>query len=623
MELSILSLLAGIGIVSLVCQWIAWQMRLPAILFLLTAGLVLGPVTGLLQPDHIFQDLLFPIISLSVAVILFEGALTLQFREIKGHGVMVRNLLSTGMVVSFLVGTVAAKYALDLSWSISLLFGSIVVVTGPTVIMPLLRAVRPKANLSNILKWEGIIIDPIGAILAVLVYEVIISGHNSDAFGHTLQTFGLSLLVGLTFGAAAGFLLGVALRKHWIPQFLQNAGTLTFMLGVYALSNMTVHESGLLTVTVMGIWMANMRGVPVDEILEFKESLSVLLISALFILLAARLEFGALVGLGWGSIWVLLALMLIARPAGVWLSGIGTSLSWQEKTFLSWIAPRGIVAAAVSALFAFRLEGHGLTDASMLVPLVFLVIITTVVIQSLTARPLAKYLDVMQPATDGFLIVGANNVARQIAKVLVNKKVPVLLTDTNWENIKLTRMDGLPVYYGNPVSEHAENHMELAGIGNMLAISPYKQLNTLATFHFLDLFGHGHVFGLSEGDEETRTRHKVSEKMQETRTLFGEAITYGKLASMQSKKATVKITQLRDEFSFEQYKEQHGNRLVTLFAIPPQGKITPFTSGKDLKPVSGWEIISLILPQPPEELAAANKDAAENTTTNKKPAVAG
>lgn len=621
MELTILSLLAGIGIVSLICQWIAWQLRLPAILFLLSAGLLLGPMSGLLQPDAIFQDLLFPIISLSVAVILFEGALTLDLRELKGHGVMVRNLLSTGLLINFIVGTIAAKYALGMSWAIALLFGSIVVVTGPTVIMPLLRAVRPKANLANILKWEGIIIDPIGAILAVLVYEFIISGHNSNAVGNTLQTFGFTLLIGLTFGAAAGYILGVTLRKHWLPQFLQNAGTLTFMLGVYALSNAIAHESGLLTVTVMGVWMANMRGVPVDDILEFKESLSVLLISALFILLAARLEFASLLNLGWGSVWVLLALILVARPLGVWLSGIGTQLNWQEKTFLSWIAPRGIVAAAVSALFAYRLEGKGIEDASLLVPLVFLVIITTVVLQSLTARPLAKRLDVVQPATDGFLIVGANNVARQIAKVLVNRKISVLLTDTNWENIKLSRMEGLPVYYGNPVSEHAENHMELACIGNMLAISPYKQLNTLATFHFLDLFGQGHVFGLSEGDEEQRTRHKVSEKMQETRSLFVEGITYGKLASMLSKSATVKVTQLSDEFTFAKYREQHGNRLVTLFAIPPQGTITPFTSAKDLKPVSGWEIISLISPQVQEDepVAAPPKEFQQKSGASQVP----
>ena len=167
------------------------------------------------------------------------------------------------------------------------------------------------------------------------------------------------MILGVTLGCSAGYVLGQALRNRWLPQFLQNAGTLTFMLGCFAFSNFLVHESGLLTVTIMGIWLANMKGVPVEEILEFKESLSVLLISALFILLAARMDLNAITVLGWGPIWVIIILMLVARPLAVWIAAIGTDLSWQEKTFLGWVAPRGIVAAAVAALFAFKLEEKG------------------------------------------------------------------------------------------------------------------------------------------------------------------------------------------------------------------------------------------------------------------------
>ncbi len=620
MEGPILIILAGIGIISLICQWMAWQLRLPAILFLLISGIIAGPMVGWIKPDDLFQDLLFPVVSLSVAIILFEGALTLEFKEIRGHGVMVRNLLSVGMIVSFAVGTLAARYALDLSWQISLLFGSIVVVTGPTVIMPMLRAVRPKENLANILKWEGIIIDPIGALLAVLVYEVIISGYNNP-FGSTLETLTFTLLIGTVFGCFSGYILGLALRRHWLPQFLQNAGTLTFMLGMYALSNVIAHESGLLTVTVMGIWMANMRGVPVDDILEFKESLSVLLISALFIILAARLDFASLAALGWGTLWVLVAVLFIARPLSIWLSAIPTKLSWQEKAFLSWISPRGIVAAAVSSLFAFRLESKGFEEAALLVPLVFMVVIATVVLQSLTALPIAKKLQVTEPATDGYLIIGANKVARQIAKALINKGVSVKVADTNWENVKAARMENIPVYYGNPVSEHAENHLGLTGIGNMLAISPYKEMNTLGTFHYLDLFGKGHVYGLSDSSEESAaSRHKTAERLKTTQGLFGEAVTFSKLASLISRDAACKTTTLSTEYSFEQYREQHGTRLIPLFAIPPNGAPVPFTTARPLKPVTGWEIIGLIMPLPPEESTiAANvaelvKDAKPKTT---------
>ena len=337
MAVSTTLILAGIGVSSLVCQWLAWRVRMPAILFLLAGGILAGPVTGFLQPEAIFDDLLFPVISLAVAIILFEGSLTLRYEEIKGHGKMVRNLIPVGTIVTCIIGTLAARWILQVSWEVALLFGAISVVTGPTVIAPLLRAVRPTSKLANILTWEGIIIDPVGALLAVLVFEGIVSWGQGNVFSHSLYIFGKTLLVGFAIGAAAGYLNGLVLRKHWIPQYLHNAGTLTFMLGVFAISNELAHESGLLTVTVMGIWMANMKQVPVDSILEFKESLSVLLISALFIILAARVEFAAIAELGWGLVAVLAILMLIARPASIFLSAIGTTLNWREKLYLSWL----------------------------------------------------------------------------------------------------------------------------------------------------------------------------------------------------------------------------------------------------------------------------------------------
>jgi len=604
-ELNVI-ILASIGVISLVCQWVAWRLRLPAILFLLIAGILIGPVSGLLDPDALLGDMFFPIVSLAVAVILFEGSLTLKFSELREHGKMVRNLLASGVIVTWIVATYAARYAVDLSWQVATLFGAIVVVSGPTVIMPLLRAVRPNGRINNILKWEGIVVDPIGALLAVLVYEFVISaGGQSEAIEHTLMTFGSTLLLATTLGCSAGHLLGSALRNHWLPQFLQNAGTLTFMLGVFAFSNFLVHESGLLTVTIMGIWLANMKGVPVDDILEFKESLSVLLISALFILLAARMDIEPLTQLGWGAFWVILSLMVIARPLAVWLAAIGTDLTWQEKSFLSWVAPRGIVAAAVSALFAFKLEAHGFADAGVLVPMVFLVIVVTVIVQSVTSSPLASLLGVKEPDSHGYLFIGANAFARQLAKAFVSKGVSVVLADTSWENVRAARMQNLTVYYGNPVSEHAENNLDLTGIGNVLAVSPYKQLNTLSTYHYLDLFGSGHVFGLPEAEQEIRASHQQAEKYVKTRSPFEESATFAKLASLTSKGAVVKITQLSAEFDYEAYRQKHGSRLTLLFAVNPDGRIVPVGGRDSAVPKEGWDLISLINPQDDAEAAAS------------------
>ncbi len=607
-------ILAGIGVTSLLCQWAAWRVRMPAILFLLAGGIIAGPVVGFLRPDEVFGDLLFPMISLAVAIILFEGSLTLRYEEIKDHGKMVRNLIPVGTIVTCTVGTLAARWVLGVSWEVALLFGAISVVTGPTVIAPLLRAVRPTSKLANILRWEGIIIDPVGALLAVLVFEGIVSWGQGNVFGHSLYIFGKTLLVGFLIGAAAGYLNGLALRKHWLPQYLHNAGTLTFMLGVYAISNELAHESGLLTVTVMGIWMANMKQVPVESILEFKESLSVLLISALFIILAARVEFAAIADLGWGLIAVLACLMFVARPISIFLSAIGTSVSLREKLYLSWIAPRGIVAAAVSALFAFQLERLGYEGAEALVPLVFMLIITTVTLQSLTARPVADLLGVKEPPAHGFLILGANPIARLVAKSLGKHDVPVMLTDTNWENVRQARMENLPVYFGNPVSEHAATHMDLTGIGNLLILSPYKQMNSLATYHFVDWFGDDSVFGLTEGDQDQRARLQTAGKVQRTRGLF-DGVSYAKLASLVSQGYSVKTTQLSDEFSYQQFLDQYQRQALVMFVIDSKEHIYPVRDMETLEPEDDWVLISLVPPQPQKE-----RKERENGTGNQEAA---
>lgn len=609
LELSTITL-AAIGVISLVCQWVAWRLRQPAILFLLVAGILVGPVSGVLNPDSLLGDMLFPIVSLAVAVILFEGSLTLKFAEIRGHGKMVTNLILYGTLVTCLVGTIAAYFALDMQLSLAMLFGAIVVVSGPTVIMPLLRAVRPSGRISNILKWEGIVIDPVGALLAVLVFEFIIaSGGESSAFLSTMYTFGATLVLGLTLGCASGYLLGEALRSRWLPQFLLNTGVLTFMLGVYAFSNFLVHESGLLTVTVMGIWLANMRGVPIDEILEFKESLSVLLISALFILLAARMELQAIYDLGAAVIWILAALIFIARPLAVNLASLGSDLSWQERSFLSWIAPRGIVAAAVSSLFAYRLEEIGIEEASLLVPLVFSVIVITVALQSISATPLAKLLNVRQPSSNGYLFLGANAVARDIAKAFQKLDVPVVLSDTSWENFRAARMEGLNVYYGNPASEHAENNMDLTGIGQFLAISPYKKLNAHVVYHFLDRFNAEHVFALSEGEMEQRASHQTSGTFMQAASLFEEGLSYAKLASLYSKGARISVTRLSEEFSFDAYRKEHGANLTLLFSVSPSGVVYPAGGEESVSPKAEWQMISLVQKKTPVADASAKKEA--------------
>ena len=593
MNETILLSLAAIGILALACQWFAWWIKLPAILFLLLAGIVVGPVANWINPDALFADLLFPIVSLSVAVILFEGSLTLRFSEIKGLENVVRRMVSTGLLVTWAITTGAAYALLDISFQLALLFGALTVVTGPTVIVPMLRTVRPNTHLSNILRWEGIVIDPIGALLAVLMYEFIISGSTGDALGHTLLFFAQQIATGLLLGASSGYALGVILRRHWLPEYLRNMATLMLVLGVFALSDSIRAESGLLTVTVMGIWLANMKNVDVEDILDFKETLSIVLISGLFIILAARLDFNQVAQLGWGALGVLLIMQFVARPLKIMVSTWGSSLTWRERALLSWIAPRGIVAAAIAALFAMQLQNNGMEQAKLLVPMTFIVIIGTVALQSSTARLVAVWLNVAEPDPKGFLIVGANPLARAIGLALQKHNYHVLLTDTSWSNVRAAMMENLQAYYGNIVSEHADRRLDLVGIGQLLALSSVQQENALAAMRYRSEFGVGNIYSLQIATEKEGDRKTGKPRVGQL--AFGEEVSFTQMSQMLSDGAEIHSTKLTDEFGFDEYYKKYFHA-VPLFAINPRGKLFVYTAESDLKPTAGWTIISLIVP---------------------------
>ena len=577
------------------CQWLAWRARLPAILLLLLCGMIIGPVTGLLNPDDLFADLLFPMISLSVAVILFEGSLTLKLDEIRGLASVVRNLITVGVLITWLITAVATHYLIGFPYELAFLFGAVVVVTGPTVIVPILRTVRPNAKIANILRWEGIVIDPLGALLAVLVFDFIISSQSGNALETVSLVFGRIVLVGTTLGALAAFFLGHILRRNLIPEYLRNVLSLTLVFAVYAGADYLARESGLLSVTVMGMVLANLKNTDIDDILDFKESLSILLISGLFIILAARIEFYQFRELGWHALGVLATIMLLARPIAVWVSSFTSDLKPREKLLIAWIGPRGIVAAAVASLFAIRLEAEGYPGASLLVPLTFFIIIGTVIIQSATAKTIAHWLGVREPPATGLLIVGSGNVARIIGKALQKSGLKVILTDSNWENISQARMEGLNTYFGNPASEHADRNLDLTGIGKMLAMTGNTNQNSLASLRFKSEFGVQKIFQLKTNKEQIISeKHTLSTRHRGNR-LFGEDITYGQMASLLRQGAEIKSTQLSDEYDYEAYIANRTEQLIPLFAIDLRNRLHIFTAEQSITPESGWSIMSLIM----------------------------
>ena len=590
--------LAGIALISLLAQWLAWSVRVPAILFLLLSGLLLGPVTGLLDPDQLLGDLLFPLVSLSVAIILFEGALTLHLTELKGIGKVVRNLCSTGMVTSFAVIGAASYFLLGLDWRVAMVLGAVLVVTGPTVIAPMLNVIRPVREVDKILRWEGIVIDPIGALFAVLVFEAVRLGSQGDLVGHTLLALAKTVGVGSLIGVGAGWLTTLLIRKDWLPVSLHKFGVLALVLVTFTLSDWLSHESGLLAVTVFGIWLANQEGLDLEEVLAFKEDLAVILISSLFILLAARLDLAQLWQLGPMVLALLCVVQFVARPLCILVSTRGSELPWRARALLAWIAPRGIVAAAVSASFAISMHEAGIEDADKLVPLVFAVIIFTVVLQSLTATPLARLLDMRQSAPNVWLLIGANSVARAIGKALADQGIPVQLSDPAWEHCKLARMSGLPCYFGNPQSEHAERHLPLTSISTVLALSPSRHNNALGVLHFAHLYGEEKVHSLRSSEQHGKASRE-SATFRARQNLFGADINFARLSGLLSRGGQIKATRLSDTFDWDQYQEANPGA-IPLFVLDTRARPSVVTG--PVTPLPGELLIAL---QPPREGATA------------------
>lgn len=605
--------LAGIVVLGISAQWIAWRIRVPAILLLLIMGLTVGPgwaaVTGhkLLDPDQLLGQLLFPIISLSVALILFEGGLTLNFAELRQSGQTIWRLVTIGAVVSWLVASCAAYGILRLPWSLSVLLGAILVVTGPTVITPLLRFVRPIGGVGSVLKWEGIVIDPIGATLALLVFEVISNG--GGVAGVTSVVLLRTGLFGTIIGLAAAGILVISLRRFWISDQLQVPLTSMLVIAAYVGANLVQRESGLMAVTVMGIALANQRLVPVGHILEFKEILTALLIGALFILLGSRLQASQIQAIGWRTVAFIFVMILIARPLSVWLSTIGTGMPWNQRIFLMCMAPRGIVAAAVSSVFALRLRPQGIEGMSQLVPTTFAVIVATVCVYGLCAPWLARRLNLSNPGKRGFLIAGANPVARAIALALKEAGQDVLMVDTNRDNIIAARMAGLPTYQSNILSEQLLRRIDGTGIGRLLALTPNAEVNTLAVMHFGRHFGRSQIFQLPLAPDgagvEARVKADVTHELH-GRRLFDAHMTYDRLATLLARPNAIKRTHLTKEFTWDNLHSRSAGSMP-MFAIDPTGPLHISTLANPVLPKPGQTVVYLA---GAEEPAAATPVAA-------------
>jgi NhaP-type Na+/H+ or K+/H+ antiporter len=584
----LLTNLALVIILGISSQWVAWRIKLPSILLLLVVGLVTGPLLGIIDTNELLGDLLFPIVSLSVAVILFEGGLSLRWEDVRETHRTVRNLITIGALITWLTSSFAAHTILNLDTELSLLLGATLVVTGPTVVTPLLNQIRPSPRVGSVLRWEGIMIDPVGAILAVLIFEEILAGDANPGFTQAITSLVNTILIGGVIGAVTGRTLIIMFSRYWIPDQLQNPVTLMAVVGAFTISNLLQPEAGLLTVTVMGMVMTNQKRVDLEHIIAFKEALQILLISALFILLAARIDPVDLKELGTGGVLFVVALVLIIRPLSVWISTLRSPLSWQERVFISWMAPRGIVAASVASIFSLELVEHGHPGAEILVPITFSVIISTVILYGLTAGFVARKLGLVQENPQGVLIIGAHNWVRKIALQLQKAGFRVLMLDTNNTNVEQALSDGLEAIHASAVSTlESEDNLGLNGIGRLLAMTPNDAINALANLHYKNTFHE--VYQLPRRDY---TQQNIPQHIGGN-YLFGEEITFDELTIAYNKGAKIKAIRINN---VQEYETRCWECIIPMFIITEDGQLVVWTSLNPPKIKIGQTVIGMVDP---------------------------
>lgn len=589
--------LAGIIITGISAQWLAWRLKLPSILLLMVFGFLAGPVAGFLHPDRLLGPLLSPFISISLALILFEGGLSLKIADLIETRIVVRNLLTIGVFTTWLLASSSAYIILGLNPYLSVLLGSILVVTGPTVVIPLLQYVRPSGRVGSIVKWEGIMNDPIGAIIAIIILEGIVASGPHEAALTAALGFVTTLIAGCSFGFLGALIIIIVMKDYWAPDRLLEVISLMLVVLVFTISELIQEESGLLAATLMGVVLANQNRVNITPIIKFKEDLRTLLISLLFIILVARMPVDYIGYINLNSVLFLVSLIFIARPAAVILSTHGLGLSWQEKVFIAWMAPRGIVAAAVASIFGLYLSEQGMPQAEMLAPITFFVVAGTVAIYGLTSGPLARYLHLANRNQKGFLIAGAHPWAREIASIIRDQGLPVLLVDTNSAEIAKAYREGMPTYHGSIISESILDEIEISNLGHLMALTSDDMVNSLACVRFRDIFGRKDVYQIRVETSGVRGVQTIAPEHLRGRFLFSPQLTYSYLDKKFKSKASLVINEFTEHFEYDPKMPFHDANVIPLMLISSNGTVNFFAEDNKPIPCAGQKLVSMYSPK--------------------------
>lgn len=496
----VITVIAGIS-----AQVFGELFKIPSIVFLLIFGVAIGrDGLELLHPELLGSGLEV-LVALAVAIILFEGGLNLELSKIGQVSGSLRNLVTIGALITFLGGGMAAHWLAEFPWQISFLYASLVVVTGPTVVGPLLKQVAVDRRVATLLEGEGVLIDPVGAILAVVVLNTILN-QSADSI-QIISGLLLRLSVGAVIGGVSGWLLGVFQKKaNFVSDDLKNLVVLAGVWGTFGLSQMIISESGLMATVMAGI-VLRASGIPEERLLlRFKGQLTVLGVSVLFILLAADLSIASIFALGWGSVFTVLVLMLVIRPISIIICTWKNGMNWRQKSFLAWVAPRGIVSASVASLFAILLTENGINGGSAIKGLVFLTILMTVFIQGLTAGKIAKLLKITSDQATGVMIVGCNPLGRLIGGLMEKEGETAILIDTNKEECNKAKQDNLTVYESSALDHDFLEQAGIDSVGTFIALTNNADVNLMVTQRALEEFAPPRILAIFPHNEENKIK---------------------------------------------------------------------------------------------------------------------
>jgi NhaP-type Na+/H+ or K+/H+ antiporter len=557
-------------------------------------------VTGLLDPARDIGALTGPMISIAVAIILFEGGLTLTMHNLRDAAKGVTRLVVIGAPLGWLLSTLALRYGAGLGWESSTVFGGILIVTGPTVIAPLLRQARLSRRPAALLQWEAIVNDPIGALAAVLAFEVVLVTRTAATAGHAVAALVIGVAIATALGLAAGYGIAQAFRRGWVPEYMKVPVLFVVLLGIFALSNELLHESGLLAVTVMGIVIANAKLPSYEELRRFKEHATVLLVSGVFILLAASLDFGMLALLDWRAGLFVLMVILVARPVTVWVSLIGVDLPVREKILVALTGPRGVVLVAVAGLFGARLDELGVPDGALIGPLAFVLVAVTVVLHGFTLTPFARALGLTGADKPGVLLVGGSRWSTAYGEALAKTETPVLMTDPNHGHLRAARTAGIETFFGDILSEAAEHKVELVSYARVIAATDNDAYNTLVATDLAPEFGRENVFQLAR-EKEGSSRYALPASLGGR--VFAQGKTFDELNRMVREGWEIRVTKLTEAFTLQMWQESRPESVI-LTVVHPGGELRFPDAGSTIKGGVGVQLIHISPPLSREEIEA-------------------